>query len=68
MLSAVLPLHVDDWMKTGELFATVHTTQVFLNQVTGGTPIKSPGRRNTESPPSGSNARWREPADAGATG
>jgi formate dehydrogenase major subunit len=33
--SAVMPLHVDDGMKPGELFATFHTSEVFLNDVIG---------------------------------
>ena len=33
--SAVLPLHIDDRMRPGELFATFHTSEVFLNRVTG---------------------------------
>ena len=32
---AVLPVRIDPAMKPGELFATFHTTHVFLNRVTG---------------------------------
>ena len=32
---AVLPVRIDTAMKPGELFATFHTTHVFLNRVTG---------------------------------
>jgi formate dehydrogenase major subunit len=32
---AVLPARIDQAVKPGELFATFHTSQVFLNQVTG---------------------------------
>lgn len=32
---AVLPVRIDPGVKLGELFATFHTTQVFLNRLTG---------------------------------
>lgn len=32
---AVLPAHIEPAIKQGELFATFHTSQVFMNQVTG---------------------------------
>jgi len=32
---AVLPVRIDPAVKPGELFATFHTTHVFLNRVTG---------------------------------
>ena len=32
---AVLPVRIDPAMKAGEVFATFHTTHVFLNRVTG---------------------------------
>jgi formate dehydrogenase major subunit len=33
--AAILPVKVTDTVRPGELFATFHTTQVFLNQLTG---------------------------------
>ncbi len=33
--SATLNLHIDERMKPGELFATFHTSEVFVNRVTG---------------------------------
>jgi formate dehydrogenase major subunit len=32
---AILPIHIEDAMRAGELFATFHTPEVFLNCVTG---------------------------------
>jgi predicted molibdopterin-dependent oxidoreductase YjgC len=33
--AARLPLRITDGMKRGELFATFHTAETFLNRVTG---------------------------------
>lgn len=43
--SAVLPVRITDAVKSGELFATFHTSDVFLNEVTG--PFRD---RITETP------------------
>jgi formate dehydrogenase major subunit len=32
---ATLPVHIEDALRAGELFATFHTPEVFLNRVTG---------------------------------